>query len=114
MMLSWCKYNKILLFLLLFSVFLLLPFVLFSLLLPTLLLLRFLPPCLLLLHLMTSAKIHVPVFLYRNRKLEMSTARTKAKSREQALVQNKIDWQKVRSRDRQAGSQTDMVDGVWS
>jgi len=40
---------------------------------------------------------------YRNRKLNISTALTKAKSREpaysQALVQNKIDRQRVRSRE---------------
>jgi len=51
---------------------------------------------------------------YRNRKLEISTAPTKAKSREpaysQALIQNKIKIQRVR----QADSQTAMVDGVWS
>jgi len=54
----------------------------------------------------------VPVYCNRNRKLEISTAPTKAKSREpaysQALIQNKIGRQRVRSRDsgRQAGSQT--------
>jgi len=56
----------------------------------------------------------------RNRRLKISTALTKAKSRKlaysQALVQNKIDRQLVRSRDsgRQANSQTAMVDGVLS
>ena len=47
--------------------------------------------------------------LFRNRNLEISTARTKAKSREpaysQALIQNKIDMQRVRSRVRQAEGQ---------
>ena len=51
---------------------------------------------------------------------EISIVPTKAKSREpsysQALIQNKIDRQLVRSREsvRQADSQTAMVDGVWS
>src|SRR6218665_3896368 len=55
---------------------------------------------------------------YRNRKLEISRAPTKAKSRKPAyspaLVQNKIDRQRVRFREsvRQADSQTAMVDGV--
>ena len=55
-----------------------------------------------------------------NRKLEISTAPTGAKLREpaysQALIQNKIDKQRVRSREsgRQADSQTAMMDGVWS
>src|SRR6218665_2287640 len=48
------------------------------------------------------------VIKYRNSKLEISTAPTKAKSREpaysQALVQNKIDRQRVRSRE--SGRQT--------
>jgi len=54
----------------------------------------------------------------RNRKLEISTAPTTAKSREpaysQALVQSKIDRQGVRSREsgKQADSQMAMVDGV--
>ena len=52
----------------------------------------------------------------RNRKLEIFTAPTKAKSREpaysQGLVQNKIDRQRVDS-ESQADSQTTMVDGVW-
>ena len=56
----------------------------------------------------------------RNRTLDISTAPTKAKSQEpaysQALVQNKIVRQRVRSKEsgRQADSQTAMVDGVWS
>ena len=56
----------------------------------------------------------------RNRKLYISRAPTKAKSQEpaysQTLNQNKIGWQRSRSREsgRQADSQTAMVDGVWS
>src|SRR6218665_2524212 len=55
----------------------------------------------------------------RNHKLEISTAPTKAKSREpvysQELIQNKIDRQRVKiQRVWQADSQTAMVDGVWS
>ena len=56
----------------------------------------------------------------RNCKLDISTAPTKAKSREiaysQALIQSKIERQRVRSRKsgRQADSPTAMVDGVWS
>src|SRR6218665_590172 len=55
-----------------------------------------------------------------NRKVEISTALAKAKWREpaysQALVQNKINRQRVRCREsgRKADSQTAMVDGVWS
>src|SRR6218665_1130891 len=57
--------------------------------------------------------------LHRNRKLEISTAPTKAKSWEPAYSQaliKKIDRQQVRSREsgRQADNQTAMVDGVWS
>jgi len=50
----------------------------------------------------------------------ISTAPIKAKSQEpaysQALIQNKINRQQVRSREsgRQADSQMAMVDGVWS
>ena len=51
--------------------------------------------------------------LYRNRKLDISTAPTKARSREpaysQALIQNKIDRQRVRSRE--LGRQT--VRRLW-
>jgi len=49
-----------------------------------------------------------------NRKLDISTAPTKAYS--QALNQTKIDRQRVRSRESgmQVDSQTAMVDGVWS
>ena len=60
--------------------------------------------------------------LNRNRNLDISTAPTKARSREpaysQALIQNKIDRQRVRSRE--SGRQTVrrlyiiMVDSVWS
>jgi len=59
----------------------------------------------------------VCVYLYnrnrdRNRKLEISAASTKAKSHEpaysQALVQNKINRQRIKSRE----SATAMVDGV--
>jgi len=54
---------------------------------------------------------------YRNRKLEISTAPTKSKSREpvysQGVYQNKIGSQRVKSqRVRQADSQTAMVGGV--
>ena len=54
---------------------------------------------------------------YRNRKLEISTAPTKVKSREpaysQALVQTKIDRQRVRSREsgREGGRQSDGYGG---
>ena len=56
-------------------------------------------------------------YRYRNRKLEISRAPTKAKSREpaysQALYQNKIDRQRVKIRRvRQADSQTAKVDDV--
>ena len=57
---------------------------------------------------------------HRNHKLDVYTAPTKAKSREsaysQVLIQNKIDRQRVRSREsgKQADNQTAMVDGVWS
>jgi len=51
------------------------------------------------------------VYAYRNHKLEISTTPTKAKSREpaysQALILNKVDRQRVRSR------QSDGY-GVWS
>ena len=51
-----------------------------------------------------------------NRKLDISTAPTKARSREpaysQALILNKIDRQRVKSRE--SASQTAMVYGVWS
>ena len=56
----------------------------------------------------------------RNCKRDISTAPTKARSREPAyslaLIQNKIDRQRVRSRGsgRQADSQTAMVDSVRS
>ena len=54
------------------------------------------------------------VFSYRN--LKISTAPTKAKLREpaysQALIQNKIDRQQVKTTVRQADSQIDMVDSV--
>jgi len=54
-----------------------------------------------------------------HRNLEISTAPTKAKSREtaysQALIQNKIDRQRVKIQSvRQADSQTAKVDGVSS
>jgi len=65
-----------------------------------------------------------PMKWYLNRrpdhKLEICTAPTKAKSRDpaysQALIQNEIDRQRVRSRESgmQADCQTAMVDGVWS
>src|SRR6218665_1403278 len=60
----------------------------------------------------------LPHYRNRNRKLEISKAPTKAKSREpaysQALVQNKIDTQRVRTREQegwQAGRQT--VKRLW-
>ena len=53
---------------------------------------------------------------YRNCKLKISRVPTKAKLGEpaysQVLNQNKIDRQ--RSKSRESGSQTAMVDGVWS
>jgi len=54
---------------------------------------------------MTSEAVYVAKsdFRNRNRKLDISKAHTKAKSREpaysQALVQNKLDRQRVRSRE---------------
>jgi len=53
-----------------------------------------------------------------NHKLKISTVPTKVKSQEpaysKAIVQNKIDRQRVRSRVKQADSQTALVGGVWS
>jgi len=60
------------------------------------------------------------LFNNRNRKLEISIAAPiKADTREpaylQALYQNKIDRQRAKIQIvRQADSQTDFVDGVWS
>ena len=54
--------------------------------------------------------------MYRNRKLEISKVPTKGNSREpaysQALVQNKIDRQRVGSRVRQAGSRVTSCPGL--
>ena len=48
-----------------------------------------------------------------NRKLKISAASTKREpAYSQALIQNKIDRQRVRSRE--TDSQTAMVDGAWS